>query len=737
MVYKTIDKYDIGEVMSLFCSSFYNDVYYKKMFPNENMRREKMLKDFTPSVEFCLGNGTSLGVFDEGKLIGFIITVQLETLTCNKEMYNSVFAFDVTDENHESKLKLQEKLRNFTDKTIYCVSMAVSERYRRKGLASLLIDYYIKNYSDYNYIADVSNEGSLNIYKKRGFNIEKIGEEYYFVSRKKGSLDIEFNQADSVRLALNSNAELNFLGVDNKLCDEQYILDVAEGKNGYFAYKKGEITLAKIYEISYKNLLKYQKYIGVSAFTERVEIDYLYYLCNDENYHAEKISEEYLSFLQKRDVESKICPDVFISIPISYADSGKFIEGREDELAKLVLRNLDFRTKYEAGIISNNRIERGNSAFKNRIKRVYLGKIKIKTCGDTTIYNYDDYYFVGQAYYLDMYVSYDEFSRCGVIGLYSMSCPFLISLFFDNIVRNQVVVLLDEENLNLFDYLEAKYAIRKSGSPKIYSAIPEDRDIMDAGQIGSLLSGEMIYEDGENFGKIIDSDIIDIVKSPLGMGQYNRGCVLAYMNVVLQFDKQLKGSLADRVAEEIITQFYIELIIFEEAAINSTNDAITDLLGNSLTLTPIGYLKAVDKIQDDYSKTMCFWNITLNYPTSQKSVGMIRNAFRVENQLEKLERNKRQLEEVFDTKNDIIDREEDKRVNSSLAVLSCLTIASALIDCFDFIGVWQRFLPERAVSILQIVFSIIIGVIGFKVIWNITLGKFIRKLKFIKNKNRR
>jgi hypothetical protein len=201
------------------------------------------------------------------------------------------------------------------------------------------------------------------------------------------------------------------------------------------------------------------------------------------------------------------------------------------------------------------------------------------------------------------------------------------------------------------------------------------------------------------------------------------------MNVVLQFDEGLKGTLLDRVAEETITQFYIELLMFEESTITSTDNSITTLLANPQTATPVEYLMNVEKIQEDYSKTVCFLEITLNYPTSQKSVEMLRNAFRFNKKLEKMERNKRQLEEVFDTKNDIIDRLENKKAETSLAVLSVLAIFSALLDCFDFIGVWEGIISSEVVFILQVISSIAIFIVGVYITITLLGSKILAKIK--------
>jgi len=53
----------------------------------------------------------------------------------------------------------------------------------------------------------------------------------------------------------------------------------------------------------------------------------------------------------------------------------------------------------------------------------------------------------------------------------------------------------------------------------------------------------------------------------------------------------------------------------------------------------------------------------MNYPMSKKSVSMIRKAFRLEEQIERMERDAGELKIVFETQRDIMDRAEASILN--------------------------------------------------------------------------
>ncbi len=60
-------------------------------------------------------------------------------------------------------------------------SLAISYKYRKKGLAKKLLDYSFKNLKNKDFSLEVksTNENAISLYKKYNFNIKKILKDYY------------------------------------------------------------------------------------------------------------------------------------------------------------------------------------------------------------------------------------------------------------------------------------------------------------------------------------------------------------------------------------------------------------------------------------------------------------------------------------------------------------------------------------------------------------------------------
>ena len=56
---------------------------------------------------------------------------------------------------------------------------------------------------------------------------------------------------------------------------------------------------------------------------------------------------------------------------------------------------------------------------------------------------------IGGGAYIDMYISVDAESSCAVLTWYSLSLPFLVSHYFDNIIRNHLVVQAENGEMNI------------------------------------------------------------------------------------------------------------------------------------------------------------------------------------------------------------------------------------------------------------------------------------------------
>ena len=732
MQIRCLNRNDFAEVMDLFCECFRDDHYYSRKFPDPATREARMREKFASNIEYTLTAGLSYGVWDEAPLgaadpdseqprvgsgacseshlIAFVLCFDYFTLKEHDEAFYHMFGGHADNENslpyhHE----LHDAITPDMGPVLFMLSIGVKETLRGKGLASALVDYLLDRYKDHTFVSDVSNRGSLPIYERRGCEIREIDTEYYLVTRPANTPQQFDFYSEKIHLALPDISVLTDYDIPFEETGRVHTLTDVEAEEYFGKYFLEEVEdhflTVPVVALSYKALLQYQRVINLSQNRECVAGDVIYYVLKSPYENHLLINDVLDEMLPVRNREWNVVPDVFVSVPMQYSDLQLIRSaGRDnDEDACELLRYLEFRTQYEAGIPSSLQDVDELANLKNRLERYYLGKVKIQILNEVTVDNYKSLpEAIGEPALLDLYITVDNKSKCAVLTWYTLSAPYLISHYMDNIIRNQIQAQLGGQWVNLYEYLSVRFRLIKRGTPKMFVTVPEDRHCLGEGQLASILASETIYPEGENFGNIIDTEIVQAVTSPTGLGQYDRGFVAAYTNVLIQFSPDLKGCVRDRLNEESITVFYMELVIFEEAAIHIADQAIIKLFTSKDFDEPVAFLKQVDNLYDAYSKTIDFWDLQVNYPTSQKSMQMIRRAFKVKDQLENMHRNRDQLQVVFDTKCDMIDRSDSRRMDTSLAILSILAVFSAWIDGHDYISAWSNVFSATTIDVLHI-----------------------------------
>lgn len=104
---------------------------------------------------------------------------------------------NVNDRSNYQRLKSEYNLEdNTTEKICSIVCFLISPEFRRKGIASMLLEKIIEDYSlkDYDYLeayplkSDLSCEknykGPLSLYESNDFKISKVYDKYYVVRKK-------------------------------------------------------------------------------------------------------------------------------------------------------------------------------------------------------------------------------------------------------------------------------------------------------------------------------------------------------------------------------------------------------------------------------------------------------------------------------------------------------------------------------------------------------------------------
>ena len=622
-----LNKNNQDKLLDLFVDCFCEDSYYQKLFPNKNTIRNDMKISFQEVIEFCLNNNNVLGVFEEKEnLIGFLIFFDyLEVKSKFPKVFNKIFGankiekFPYFNEIHKKLLESYENI-------IYLLSLGVKKEYRRKKIASFLTDFLIKNYESYSIASDISNEASLEIYKKRDFVIEKISENYYYVKTKsviKSGLAIDYNKEFYIAMPDNTLIEkiLRYNKEFEKIKIEGYEI-VSDTYLCSFKKLIANKISAYLYKITYEELLEIQRYINITLYIENKLFDnngrvFLLYSLIDPHKNDILYNEELNNLIRKHKNEWNTISDVEIFFPIEYENQKKILEKGQagDVNINLFLKALDFRTYYESGIPKWTESNKGILDYRRRLHRIFLGKYRIKITKETSLMTYEfNLEDIGQPAFIYLIATIDLESNTGVVTLVSMSTPFLLSHLLDNTIRNQILICVDdfdksnkkEKYINLYDFLESYLGIYKRGSPKTFINLPYEKDKMECCELASLLMSETIYSNDEELGRFIDQDIMKIVESENGMGQYDRGFVAAATNVLLYFAPILRTSIEERILEEAITAFYIELLTLEEAATEIANNSIIKLLTNVSYVEINDFLQETHLIFNKYVKTMVF-----------------------------------------------------------------------------------------------------------------------------------
>ena len=216
--------------------------------------------------------------------------------------------------------------------------------------------------------------------------------------------------------------------------------------------------------------------------------------------------------------------------------------------------------------------------------------------------------------------------------------------------------------------------LKKKGTAKSFITIPQKREEIGNDLLASMLFCETLYEDNESIGKVADKEIVQKLVSPTGIAQYNYACVFAHTNIVMQISDTLQGSVTERIIKESITLFYIELILFEEAAIYIADDRIVNFLTQLDQYSPNQVLKNINLIISNHVRTIEFWDIQMNYPSSKKSVDDIRRAFKIRKEQEKIECNKAQLLTIHQIRSAIVDRTEASILSAAGIILTVISV---------------------------------------------------------------
>lgn len=490
---------------------------------------------------------------------------------------------------------------------------------------------------------------------------------------------------------------------------------VQSEKGSAFFRKPGAACEGVLLQCDYEQLLRYQRFINLTDYEEHFEqTDRGKALIYSEKYQSDSSllwNDLLREMVKTRKAEWSIVPDSYIMYPVTYKDHDRLLECAcyDNQEISNYMHYMDIRLQCETGVPFGKDGIDLMERYKNRLERIPLGRLRVRITLEMIldILDHEDQP-VGCDAEVEAVLSIDRSSHIGVLTLVSLSTPFLLSHFLYNIVRNQLMVIEENgEAVNLYAYMQEKWGLNASGTPKSYEMIPKEKNCLNKKQLGAVLLSETIYEEGEDFGEFTDAEILKLTNSETGMGQYSRAFVVAHTNVLLDFEKDLRGTIQARMYNAAFTCFYVELLMFEEAALTCFNKELIDLMAEVMRIEPTEFLTSARTITNRYLNTVDFWNVSVNYPSSQKSLQMIRKSFLIDDLREKMEYNQKQVGNIFNINREIVDRQEakeekerDDQSNTALTILSVLCFFSAMIDGNDYLSTLDWLIPAGVLDII-------------------------------------
>lgn len=689
-------KKDIEEVSLLAVACFVEDPFYQKLSDDTTVQKLKMMNIFRKSIGICIDHGFAYGIKEDGEFVAFSIWFDYDNL---KKHYPAEYSHIFY--NGENVKKVNDMLKKETDaidaiingssEYMYLLALGVKDEFRRNGYASILVNSMLKAYPHYSFFADVFNQSILGLYKRLGFDIigEAADECKFVICRSAqdavGEGCICGDDDATVWLAVPSGLKVEGLGIEVRNEEKARVpfVEALGTENPYFRSSLYARSNVRLVEVSYQDLLKYQRYINVSFFEEiKIEIGnkvVFIYTTNRGEFPGIDIAQIQTAVYAGKK-EWNVIPDVCTSIPIEYTDLNLLNTATDNSfMIDRILKAMDFRTTYEAGIPIK---DLDTKIFKYRIERFYLGRVKIQMLAEKGVCfdGFDEDVEYGAPIEVELIVSVDKQSKCGVLHLISFSFGLLLTQYLDSVSRNQINIVNDSKNINLYHYLEQTFGIEKKGTAKHFLTVPQDRKMIPQDLLASVLYCETLYDDGESLGKVVDKEILDMLANPNGHAQYNYAAGYSYSNILIQMSDTFQCDLYRRIKMESVTLFYIELLLFEESAIGIANDEIVRFLREIDERSPKDTLKEINRIITKHVLTIDFWNIQVNYPSSQKSLDELSQSFRINEVRSTFERNKKELMMIYDIRSDIVDKGESNLMSSVVMVLTAVSVLNLFLN---------------------------------------------------------
>ena len=465
-------------------------------------------------------------------------------------------------------------------------------------------------------------------------------------------------------------------------------------ENGFFVKDENASAEVFLVDVTFKELLKYQRVINVAALNEEVLSDegvdkILYYKNRNTNEPDVNYENDCLTKLQNlNDVEMEISFDTYVLIPLERIKSKEF-KG-SDATSKIET----FKYKYLSSLLD----EYYKNTFESKIDRInhsFVGKINFRISHDGD--------FAGKYIIASVVLGQDSISKCGVLILI-MNNPYVpASYIIENMLQCNIEIYdeNDKEWKSFNKFIGENYGVEKRGIPNVLQLVFSEKDDIPEAILTSWLMGESYFKKGHGLGEIKLGENKSTKDYKLDIPMYeNAVAIYASRDVVVEYNKRQR-MIFGRLENVVSTLSAIELILFEEAAISTCEYKYQSVIDNK-KLGTLSLVSQMKNIQEEFIRTIDFWNPNMRYMGSELVEEELRKKFEIDKHKKKLIEKQEKFNTYF-----MLRRDKRNTMESIfLSIVGCVLTASSIYDITSN-GFTLKTLVLLVVIVLYIIYRFI------------------------------
>ena len=302
-----------------------------------------------------------------------------------------------------------------------------------------------------------------------------------------------------------------------------------------------------------------------------------------------------------------------------------------------------------------------NNDYLKRIKRFSLGEIVLYATSD-------DYKLRG---FLEL--AYHDDTRLSVLEIYIPNVSMGANKILDKYLADKLYYKYNDKIINSLNDLLSELCLRAYGRRRSMVFCESG---VDKREIINTLANEECP-----MGKIGGKFEIDILNDNIAI--YDTAEVYVSIVTMIEVLKTFEENYRNRLEYEVLETFFVELILFEDAAMDKIYKNLLDAQNVEINKKPNSN-KIIDKISFDMAKAKRFADFeSINFPTVRESAYRIAKKFGIDHVYEKYNENKNILQEMIEVNKRKVAENEDDIKNNFLFLLSAISLYEKISGVFN------------------------------------------------------